>query len=71
MLLLPPPAPPSPPAPQGYVLYSQRRKLKAELQGKSQEEIRQLRLKGEDVTDTITVRHWLIVQKPALIKSTV
>ncbi|EFJ48707.1 hypothetical protein VOLCADRAFT_80918 [Volvox carteri f. nagariensis] len=40
---------------QGYVLYSQRRKLKAELQGKSQEEIRQLRLAGQDVTDTVAV----------------
>ncbi|GLC42572.1 hypothetical protein PLESTB_001115300 [Pleodorina starrii] len=40
---------------QGYVLYSQRRKLKAELVGKSQEEIRQLRLAGEDVTDTVTI----------------
>ncbi|GIL97370.1 hypothetical protein Vretimale_3025, partial [Volvox reticuliferus] len=40
---------------QGYLLYSQRRKLKAELLGKSQEEIRELRLAGEDVTDTISV----------------
>ncbi|GLI59456.1 hypothetical protein VaNZ11_001335 [Volvox africanus] len=42
-------------ASQGYLLYSQRRKLKAELLGKSQEEIRELRLAGEDVTDTISV----------------
>ncbi|KXZ48605.1 hypothetical protein GPECTOR_26g508 [Gonium pectorale] len=40
---------------QGYVLYSQRRKLRADLVGKSQEEIRQLRLAGEEVTDTVEV----------------
>ncbi|KAG2433049.1 hypothetical protein HXX76_008776 [Chlamydomonas incerta] len=37
---------------QGYVLYSQRKKLKAELQGKSQSEIKELRLSGVDVSET-------------------
>jgi hypothetical protein len=40
---------------QGYVLYSQRKKLKAELQGRSQDEIRQMRLSGAEVTETIEV----------------
>ncbi|KAG2488018.1 hypothetical protein HYH03_013453 [Edaphochlamys debaryana] len=40
---------------QGYVLYSQRRKLRSDLQGRSQEEVRQLRLAGEEVTDLIEV----------------
>jgi len=37
---------------QGYILYSFRKKLKAELVGKSQEEIKELRLAGQEVTDT-------------------
>ncbi|KAG2448672.1 hypothetical protein HYH02_006029 [Chlamydomonas schloesseri] len=37
---------------QGYVIYSQRKKLKTELQGKSQAEIKELRLSGVDVTET-------------------
>lgn len=41
---------------QGYVLYSQRKKLRTELQGRPQEEIRQLRLSGEEVTETFEVR---------------
>lgn len=40
---------------QGYLLYSQRKKLKAELLGKSQEEIRDLRKTGAEVTDTVRV----------------
>lgn len=40
---------------QGYVLYSFRKKLKAELVGKSQEEIKELRLAGQEVTDTYQV----------------
>ena len=41
---------------QGYVVYSQRKKLKRELQGKTQDEIRELRLAGEDVTEVLQVR---------------
>lgn len=44
-----------PPPPQGYLLYSFRRKLKAELVGRSQAEIRALRTAGEEVTDTYQV----------------
>lgn len=40
---------------QGYILYSLRKKLKAELVGKSQEEIKELRLAGQEVTDTYQV----------------
>eukprot|EP00884_Botryococcus_braunii_P013498 jgi/Botrbrau1/22149/Bobra.0206s0073.2 len=40
---------------QGYVLYSVRRKLKAELGGLSQQEIKQLRLSGQEVTDEVRV----------------
>ncbi|KAF5830223.1 nuclear RNase Z [Dunaliella salina] len=40
---------------QGYVLYSLRKKLKAELQGRGQEDIKQLRLGGMDVQETIKV----------------
>ena len=40
---------------QGYLIYSQRKKLRADLQGKSQEEIRDMRLAGEEVTDTFEV----------------
>eukprot|EP00775_Hariotina_reticulata_P010313 gene10313-10472_t len=40
---------------QGYILYSFRKKLKAELVGKSQEEIKELRLAGEEVTDTYQI----------------
>lgn len=39
-------------ASQGYLLYSQRKKLRAALQGCSQEEIRDLRLSGQEVTET-------------------
>lgn len=42
-------------ASQGYVLYSLRKKLKAELVGRSQEEIKELRLAGQEVTDTYQV----------------
>jgi predicted MarR family transcription regulator len=42
---------------QGYILYSLRKKLKAELVGRSQEEIKELRLAGQEVTDTYQVRH--------------
>jgi hypothetical protein len=45
---------------QGYILYSLRKKLKAELVGRSQEEIKELRLAGQEVTDTyqvITMSH--------------
>lgn len=67
LLILPPPPPLHthktkhnknkipPPPPQGYVLYSERKKLKAELQGRTQAEIRDLRLAGQEVTDTFTV----------------
>jgi ribonuclease Z len=41
---------------QGYILYSLRKKLKAELVGRSQEEIKELRLAGQEVTDTYQVR---------------
>ncbi len=41
---------------QGYILYSYRKKLKAELVGRSQDEIRQLRQAGQEVTDTYQVR---------------
>uniref|UniRef100_A0A6U2FDP2 Uncharacterized protein n=1 Tax=Chlamydomonas euryale TaxID=1486919 RepID=A0A6U2FDP2_9CHLO len=40
---------------QGYVLYSQRKRLRAELQGRSQEEIRDARLAGQDVTEQFEV----------------
>jgi hypothetical protein len=40
---------------QGYILYSLRKKLKAELVGRSQEEIKELRLAGQEVTDTYQV----------------
>ncbi|GFR41920.1 hypothetical protein Agub_g2712 [Astrephomene gubernaculifera] len=40
---------------QGYVLYSQRRKLRPELQGLTQEEVRQRRRAGEEVTVTVQV----------------
>lgn len=40
---------------QGYVIYSQRKKLKAELAGKTQDEIKALRMAGQDVTDTVNV----------------
>mmetsp|Transcript_4347 Transcript_4347/g.11794 ORF Transcript_4347/g.11794 Transcript_4347/m.11794 type:complete len:321 (-) Transcript_4347:206-1168(-) len=40
---------------QGYVLYSLRKKLRADLQGRSQEDIKQLRLGGMDVQETIKV----------------
>lgn len=43
---------------QGYVIYSERKKLKAELQGKTQAEIRDLRLSGMEVTDTFEVSLW-------------
>jgi hypothetical protein len=42
--------------PQGYILYSMRKKLKPELVGRSQEEVKQLRLSGQEVTDTYQVR---------------
>lgn len=42
--------------PQGYILYSLRKKLKAELVGRSQEEIKELRQAGQEVTDTYQVR---------------
>jgi len=42
-------------ASQGYLLYSQRKKLRADLAGRSQEEIRDLRLAGEEVTETMEV----------------
>lgn len=41
---------------QGYILYSMRKKLKPELVGRSQEEVKQLRLSGQEVTDTYQVR---------------
>ncbi len=41
---------------QGYVLYALRKKLKPELVGRSQEEIRELRLSGQEVTDTYQAR---------------
>ncbi|MEW5308789.1 MAG: hypothetical protein WDW38_000720 [Sanguina aurantia] len=40
---------------QGYVVYSQRKKLKAALQGMKPDEIRDLRLSGVDVTDTFEI----------------
>ncbi|KAI8469375.1 MAG: beta-lactamase-like protein [Monoraphidium minutum] len=40
---------------QGYLLYSYRKKLKAELVGRGQEEIRALRAAGEEVTDTYQI----------------
>ncbi|KIZ00521.1 Nuclear ribonuclease Z [Monoraphidium neglectum] len=39
----------------GYLLYSYRKKLKAELVGRSQEEIRALRAAGQEVTDTYQI----------------
>jgi ribonuclease Z len=39
----------------GYVVWDRRRKLKAELQGLSGEQIRDRRLAGEDVTDEVRV----------------
>lgn len=36
-------------------MYSLRKKLKAELVGRSQEEIKELRLAGQEVTDTYQV----------------
>lgn len=43
-----------PPA-QGYLLYTYRKKLKAALVGRSQDEIKALRAAGEEVTDTYQV----------------
>ena len=43
---------------QGYLVYSYRKKLKAELVGRSQEEIKALRAAGEEVTDTYQARGW-------------
>lgn len=43
---------------QGYILYSMRKKLKPELVGRSQEEVKQLRLSGQEVTDTYQVCVW-------------
>eukprot|EP00882_Tetradesmus_deserticola_P015032 GHRQ01016003.1.p1 GENE.GHRQ01016003.1~~GHRQ01016003.1.p1 ORF type:complete len:317 (+),score=117.62 GHRQ01016003.1:365-1315(+) len=40
---------------QGYILYSMRKKLKAELVGRSQEEIKELRAAGQEVTDTYQI----------------
>eukprot|EP00878_Enallax_costatus_P031452 GHUV01034397.1.p1 GENE.GHUV01034397.1~~GHUV01034397.1.p1 ORF type:complete len:214 (+),score=45.09 GHUV01034397.1:331-972(+) len=40
---------------QGYILYSLRKKLKAELVGRSQDEIKELRLAGQEVTDTYQI----------------
>ncbi|WIA08912.1 hypothetical protein OEZ85_008330 [Tetradesmus obliquus] len=40
---------------QGYILYSLRKKLKAELVGRSQEEIKELRQAGQEVTDTYQI----------------
>jgi hypothetical protein len=40
---------------QGYILYSYRKKLKAELVGKSPNEIKELRLGGMEVTETYQV----------------
>lgn len=42
---------------QGYVLYSEKRKLKPALQGLSQQEIRSLRLAGEVWTDVSPQPH--------------
>ena len=45
------------PSSQGYLLYSVKQKLKAELQGMPSNEIRERKLAGESVTDTIEVSH--------------
>eukprot|EP00798_Chlamydomonas_sp_ICE-L_P005091 gene5091-34890_t len=42
-------------ASQGYLLYSMRKKLKAELVGQSQDQIRELRSTGAEVTDCVRV----------------
>jgi hypothetical protein len=47
--------------PQGYILYSLRKKLKAELVGRSQEEIKELRLAGQEVTDTYQVMQQFVL----------
>ncbi|GFH16615.1 uncharacterized protein HaLaN_13064, partial [Haematococcus lacustris] len=39
-------------ASQGYLIYSLRKKLRSDLQGRSQEDIRSLRLAGEEVQET-------------------
>lgn len=46
---------------QGYVLYSYRKKLKAELVGKSPAEIKELRESGIEVTDTYQVLGGLFI----------
>ncbi|GAX80635.1 hypothetical protein CEUSTIGMA_g8070.t1 [Chlamydomonas eustigma] len=42
-------------ASQGYLLYSQRKKLRADLQGSSQEEIKAMRMAGLEVTEVFEV----------------
>ncbi|KAK9824615.1 hypothetical protein WJX72_011739 [[Myrmecia] bisecta] len=44
-----------PVASQGYVVYSRRQKLKAHLVGKPSNEIRDLKLSGQEVSDTVDV----------------
>ena len=42
---------------QGYVVYSQRQKLKPEHRGKSPHEIKALRLSGAQITETVEVKY--------------
>ena len=43
---------------QGYVVYSQKRKLRAELAGLSQKEIRDRRMAGEVCRQPVNTCHW-------------
>ena len=42
---------------QGYVIYSQKKKLKVEYRGKPSQEIKALKLSGVEITKTVEVNH--------------